>query len=64
MKLKHEGKEFAVCAYTKGSGGTTSSTPKSFKRRAYWKVGQEKDYIMVHYLDEANKYYIQWDEMM
>jgi hypothetical protein len=50
MRLKHEGSEFAICAYTKGSG---FGTPESFKRRAYWSKENPK-YVLVHYLDEAN----------
>jgi hypothetical protein len=57
MRLKHEGTEFAICAYTKGDGGAT--TPESFKRRAYWLKDNPK-YVFVHYLDEASKYYVQW----
>ena len=33
MRLKHNGVEFAICAYTRGAGG---ETPESFKRRGYW----------------------------
>ena len=55
MRLKHEGIEFAICSYTKGEG----NTPESFKRRAYWLKDNSK-YVLVHYLDEANKYYMQW----
>ncbi len=56
MRLKHDGEEFAVCAYTKGSG---QETPDSFKRRAYW-LKDNPLHVLVHYLDEANKYYVQW----
>lgn len=34
-------------------------TPESFKRRAYWLKDNSK-YIIVHYLDEANKYYLNY----
>lgn len=57
MRLKHEGNEFAICAYTKGDG--TVTTPESFKRRAYW-LKENPKYVVVHYLDEADKYYMQW----
>ncbi len=57
MRLKHEGNEFAICAYTKGDG--TPVTPESFKRRAYW-LKENPKYVVVHYLDEADKYYMQW----
>ena len=50
MRLKHEGSEFAICAYTKGSG---FGTPETFKRRAYW-LKENPKYVLVHYLDEAN----------
>lgn len=53
MRLKHEGLEFAISAYTVGSG---DKTPESFKRRAYW-LKENPQYVIVHYLDEANKYY-------
>ena len=56
MRLKHEGNEFAICAYTKGHGGE-GCTPESFRRRAYWLKDQTSKYVFVHYLDEANKYY-------
>jgi hypothetical protein len=42
MRLKYEGQEFAICAYTRGSQelgaatNTANTTPESFKRRAYW----------------------------
>jgi hypothetical protein len=34
MRLKVNGAEFAICAYTKGAG--VDETPESFKRRGYW----------------------------
>ncbi len=55
MRLKHEGHEFAVCAYTKGA----QDKPESFRRRAYW-LKEDPKYVIVHYLDEAGKYYSQW----
>jgi hypothetical protein len=59
MRLKHNGEEFAICAYTKGAG--TPETPDSFKRRAYWLINSTQNkYVVVQYLDEANKYYLQW----
>ena len=51
MRLKYDGVEFAICAYTKGSG--FQETSESFKRRAYWLKDNPK-YVLVHYLDEAN----------
>lgn len=59
MRLKHEGNEFAISAYTKGDG---MLTPESFKRRAYW-LKENPKYVVVHYLDEANKYYVQWTSL-
>ena len=70
MRLKLDSKEFAICAYTKGSGpsvgfdpdtatttsGMTNFTPESFKRRAYWLKEEKPNYVLVHYLDEAEKY--------
>ena len=56
MKLKFNGVEFAICSYTKGSG---VETPESFKRRGYWLKDSPK-YILVHYLDEANQFYLKW----
>ena len=62
-KLKLNGKEFAISSYCKGSGNMTKDmqviTPESFKRRAYWLI-ENPEYIIVHYLDEANKYYEQF----
>lgn len=68
-KLKHDGEEFAICAYTCGAGITKSQdslpfsdgpvqdvTPQSFKRRAYW-LKHDPKYVLVHYLDESLKYY-------
>ena len=67
MRLKHEGDEFAICSYTKGSGISeevlpysstyADSTPESFKRRAYW-LKDDPKHVLVHYLDESNKYYL------
>ena len=34
MRLKLNGAEFAICAYTKGAG--VNESPESFKRRGYW----------------------------
>ena len=61
MRLKNDGQDFAICSYTKGNGIPTDSggTPESFKRRAYW-LKENPRVIFVHYLDEANKYYLQW----
>lgn len=66
MKLKHEGEEFAVCAYTCGAGlpeGDANPfgehkvfTPSTFKRRAYWLKNDPK-FVLVHYLDESIKFY-------
>jgi CG-1 domain len=60
MRLKFDGQDFAICAYTKGNGMTDNfgnETPESFKRRAYW-LKDNPRFIFVHYLDEANKYYL------
>eukprot|EP00347_Sterkiella_histriomuscorum_P020850 403336227 len=59
VKLKLNGKEFAICAYTIGCGVIQNSssyqTPESFKRRAYWLIDNPK-YVLVHYLDESLKF--------
>jgi len=49
MRLKVEGQEFAVCAYTK------AQDVESFRRRAYW-LKEDPRHVLVHYLDEAGKY--------
>jgi hypothetical protein len=60
VKLKLNGLEFAICAYCKGNGVRGDSyTPESFKRRAYW-LKENPEYVLVHYLDEANKYYLNY----
>lgn len=49
MRLKLDGQEFAVCAYTK------AQDVESFRRRAYW-LKEDPRHVLVHYLDEAGKY--------
>ena len=68
MRLKLDSQEFAICAYTKGSGPFIANnsafdeskkvffTPESFKRRGYWLKEEKPRYVLVHYLDEAEKY--------
>jgi len=58
--LKLNSVEIITCAYCKGSGTSSKEnpwvTPESFKRRAFWLI-QNPQFVLVHYLDEANRYF-------
>jgi len=49
-KLRLNGKEVLVAAYTHGTG--ENGTPESLHRRAHWLISDPK-YVLIHYLDES-----------